>query len=139
SAVADLHAHEPGHGIGETGDTKSTDLARAMDFELSTSQATPQPLRSAARAAVAPAIDFDQQMSPAAIRVHGDRVQLALTRGQSLALLLLIVALLVGASGVAVSAWVSLHQGGCRVGTMTSNCPADIPAPRAPGRSDIPA
>ena len=42
SGVADPLTTEHGHTPGETGETKSPDLARAIDFDLSTSQPTRQ-------------------------------------------------------------------------------------------------
>ena len=67
-------------------------------------------------------------------------LRLALTGGQSFALVLLLLALLIGASGVAVSGWVAAHEWSCRVGLTTRYCPAASPeAPRPPLRSDIPA
>ena len=63
SGVADPLTTEHGHTPGETGETKSPDLARAIDFDLSTSQPTPQRMHSAPAAAVAlPEVDSTSRM-----------------------------------------------------------------------------
>jgi hypothetical protein len=132
------------HQLG-TDEARPSEAVHAIDYDaLAAPAAGPAIHARTAAAEVAPAADiatYDQVAAPLAqtIHVQGDRLRLALTGGQSFALVLLLLALLVGASGVAVSGWVAAHEWSCRVGLTTRYCPAASPAPRPPARSDIPA
>jgi hypothetical protein len=133
------------HQLGND-ETRSSEPAHAVDYDALAVPAAAAPAMHARSAAaeVAPAADiatYDQVAAPVAqtIHVQGDRLRVKLTGGQSFALVLLLLALLIGASGVAVSGWVAAHEWSCRVGLTTRYCPAAAPAPRPPVRSDIPA
>jgi hypothetical protein len=99
-----------------------------------------------------PAVDFDmvrpapetavvQHTMGAPIATHvihgNDVVRLKLSRWQSLGAILMVLGMLVGASGMAAYGFVSAHDWGCRTGLIQSYC-SGTPAAR-PSRSDIPA
>ena len=67
------------------------------------------------------------------------RVSLRLSFVQSLGAIIMILAIAVGATGVAVRGLVAAHEWGCRTALIQSYCPAPPPAPRPPPRPDIPA
>jgi hypothetical protein len=77
----------------------------------------------------------DALAAPRMIRTT-EQVRLTLTRGQSLAVTLALLGLVVGALGVAASGFVAAHGWGCRAGVVRSACPAPPPRPQ---RVDIPA
>jgi hypothetical protein len=77
----------------------------------------------------------DTLIAPRVIRTT-EQVRLTLTRGQSFAVTLAILGLVVGALGVAASGFVAAHGWGCRAGVVRSACPAPPPRPQ---RADIPA
>lgn len=69
-----------------------------------------------------------------------DKVRVSLSFWQSLGLLLVIVGILLGVAGLALSGLVAAHDWSCRTGTMKAYCPAQPPPPPAPPpRADIPA
>jgi hypothetical protein len=129
----------------DTNETRSSDAPQAVDYDA---LAAPVAVASATHvqpaAELAPPVetatyDYAAPMPPT-YRMPGERVRVSLTGGQSFALVLLLLALLIGASGVAVSGWVAAHEWSCRVGLMTRYCPAPaLEAPEPPKRSDIPA
>jgi hypothetical protein len=128
-----------------TDEARSSESAHAVDYDaLAAPAAAATAIHARSPAAeVAPAVGPETYHQDApmtqTIPMQGDRLRLALTGGQSFALVLLLLALLIGASGVAVSGWVAAHEWSCRVGLTTRYCPAASPAPRPPVRSDIPA
>ena len=68
---------------------------------------------------------------------RADKVRFTLNGGQSLALLLVVFSLMIGAAGLAAQGWVAAHEWGCRTGAIKSYCPA--PPPKAPAAADLPA
>jgi hypothetical protein len=69
-----------------------------------------------------------------------DKVRISLSPLQSIAAFLVFLGLLAGALGVAASGLVAAHEWGCKAGLIKSYCPAPPPpAPKEPGRADIPA
>jgi hypothetical protein len=130
----------------DTDEARSSEAAYAVDYDAPAAPVAVEPAAHARSAgaevarAVGPATYHQAAPVAQTIRVQGDRLRLALTGGQSFALVLLLLALLIGASGVAVSGWVAAHEWSCRVGLTTRYCPAASPeTPRPPMRSDIPA
>jgi hypothetical protein len=103
-----------------------------------------------------PAVDFDMvRPVPETAVVHhthlaaetpiathviqaNDVVRLKLSRWQSLGAILLVLGVLVGASGMAAYGFVSAHDWGCRAGLIHDYCQG-IPGSRPSSRSDIPA
>ena len=83
---------------------------------------------------VAPMPMFD--MPP---RARNEKVRLRMSFWQSLALLVVIVGLLIGAAGIAISGLVAAHDWGCRTKLIDQYCPPPPPAPKPPARVDIPA
>ena len=69
-----------------------------------------------------------------------ERVRLSLSRWQSVGAIIVVLAIAIGATGVAAYGWVVAHDWGCRVGVIKSYCPPHRrrPATRPP-RTDIPA
>ena len=128
----------PGH-IADTLD-QSMDILDRAAHELSDHR-MPAPIEGAAlprgpdahrdhAAALADAL-----AAPRVIRTT-EQVRLTLTRGQSFAVTLALLGLVVGALGVAASGFVAAHGWGCRAGVVRSACPAPPPRPQ---RVDIPA
>ena len=92
---------------------------------------------------VAPAVEVrhDEVVRSVAIPtlVHSDRVRVSLSGWQSLGLIIVILALLIGAGGFAAQGFVAANDWGCRVGLVKAYCPSPPPEPKAPARADIPA
>jgi hypothetical protein len=78
---------------------------------------------------------------PAAVPLHVpvEKVGFRLSFWQSIGLVLVILVLLVGSIGIAVSGLVAAHEWGCRTGIVKQYCPPPPPAPKPPVRTDIPA
>jgi hypothetical protein len=123
--VSDRKPSEPGAEGDQAQAAKASDEVKAVD------QFTP----------VVPAVDARSltPMQPVAIPAHWptEKVRVSLSIWQSLAVLLLIASVIVGAIGLAAQGWVAVNEWGCRVGTQTAHCPPPPPAP--PPRPDIPA
>jgi hypothetical protein len=69
-----------------------------------------------------------------------DRVRVSLSFWQSLGALLVVLAIMLGASGMAAYGLVAAHDWGCRIGVIKDYCPPPPAKPVAPPpRSDIPA
>jgi hypothetical protein len=83
-------------------------------------------------------VEVPSQYEAVAFPAGTDRVRVALSRWQSFGAFLVVVGIIVGAAGVAAYGWVAAHDWGCRIGAITSPCPAPVVAPRPP-RTDIPA
>jgi len=67
-----------------------------------------------------------------------DRVRVTMSRWQSFGAVIVVLGIVVGATGVAAYGWVAAHDWACRIGVTTSHCPPVV-APKAPPRADIPA
>jgi hypothetical protein len=63
-------------------------------------------------------------------------MRVTLTRWQTIGLAAMIVGIVIGASGIALTGWVAAYDWGCRVGIVKSYCTT---VPRSTSRSDIPA
>jgi hypothetical protein len=97
-----------------------------------------------------PAVDLDRvrpaepapEMALERVATHvirgSDRVRVRLSRWQSIGAVLVVLGVVVGASGMAAYGLVAAHEWGCRTGLVQSYCPATLPGRLAP-RSDIPA
>ena len=72
---------------------------------------------------------------PPAIRT-ADHTRLKLSRGQTAAAVIVVLAIAIGAIGMATYGYVAARDWGCKTGAFQSGCPAvNVPPPRA----DIPA
>jgi hypothetical protein len=70
---------------------------------------------------------------------HTERTRLLLSFWQSLGLLITVVALLLGAAGIAAQGFVTVQEWGCKVGWAKATCPAPPPpAPAPPPRPELP-
>jgi hypothetical protein len=99
---------------------------RAVDFDRKDDDAS-----QADAVAAAPA--------PHAVRVT-DQFRLSMSRWQSFGAVIVVLAILLGASGIAAYGWVIAHDWGCRIGVIKSYCPASPAGPAVrPPRADIPA
>ena len=68
-----------------------------------------------------------------------ERLRLTLSRGQTFGAVIVVLGIIIGATGVAAYGLVAAHDWACRVGAVSTHCPAPpAPPPRAP-RVDIPA
>ncbi|MBM3527612.1 MAG: hypothetical protein FJX62_05940 [Alphaproteobacteria bacterium] len=102
---------------------------RADDFDTA---------REAGAAAEPRAISAEEMaLAAAAIRMP-ERVHVKLSRWQSLGAIVMVLGMLVGASGIAAYGFVAAHEWACRIGLISSYCPQG-PAGRPPARLDIPA
>ena len=100
-----------------------------------------------------PAVDFDMarpapeavvaaEVPELAVPAHiirgSDVMRLKFSRWQSLGAILMVLGVLVGATGMAAYGFVAAHEWGCRAGLIHDYCPA-MSAPRPGSRPDIPA
>jgi hypothetical protein len=67
-----------------------------------------------------------------------DRLRLSLSRWQSLGAIIVVLWVMIGATGMAAYGLVVAHDWGCRIGLITNYCPAS-PMTKPPVRPDIPA
>ena len=72
-------------------------------------------------------------------RTTVEKLRLRMSLWQSIGLVVVILALLIGAAGIAVSGLVAAHEWGCRTKLLQQYCPPPPPEPKAPPRADIPA
>lgn len=87
----------------------------------------------------APAVVDEAALVAPALRMP-ERMRLSLSRWQSLGAIIVVLGVLIGASGMAAYGFVVAHDWGCRTGMITSYCPPNPAArPPAPVRPDIPA
>jgi len=82
---------------------------------------------------IAPALDVPYRAVPV------EKLRLRMSFWQTLGLAVVILALLVGATGIAVSGFVAVHEWGCRTKLLQQYCPPPPPEPKPPARFDIPA
>jgi hypothetical protein len=69
-----------------------------------------------------------------------ERMRLSMSIWQSLGAIVLVLGLLIGATGVAAYGWVVAHDWGCRIGLVKAYCPpAAVKADLRKPRTDIPA
>jgi hypothetical protein len=66
-----------------------------------------------------------------------ERVRVTLSRWQALGAVIVVLGIVIGATGVAAYGWVAAHDWACRIGAVNTHCPA-MPAAQPP-RADIPA
>ncbi len=99
--------------------------------------APPVPAQSVVAAADIRPADYPTLIAPA-VRGSADRVQLSFSRWQSFGIVLAVLGLVIGASGVAAYGWTAAHEWGCRTGMVSKYCPLAPAAKPQPG-SDIPA
>jgi hypothetical protein len=68
-----------------------------------------------------------------------ERLRLKLSRWQSFGAVIVVLGIIIGATGVAAYGLVAAHDWACRIGAVSTHCPAPpAPPPRVP-RVDIPA
>jgi hypothetical protein len=68
-----------------------------------------------------------------------ERLRLTLSRWQTFGAVIVVLGIVIGATGMAAYGVVAAHDWACRIGVVTKHCPAaPAPAPRVP-RVDIPA
>jgi hypothetical protein len=99
------------------------------------------------------AVDFDtirpapdalvpHEAAEIAVSTHvirgSDVMRLKLSRWQSFGAILMVLGVIIGASGMAAYGFVAAHEWGCRTGLVQSYCGA-APVSRPGSRSDIPA
>jgi hypothetical protein len=100
----------------------------AARFKL-VAQLDPMTIASPA-ASAAPA---QSKITPPAFRpMFDDHFRLALTNRQSLILAVAILALVIGAFGMAAHGWVTAHDWSCRLGLVDYCPPSSLPIPLAP-------
>ena len=93
-------------------------------------------------APLVPVVEVPQVAPPTidlAYRMSVEKIRLRMSLWQSLGLLIVILGLLVGAAGIAVSGLVAAHDWGCRTNLVKQYCPPPPPEPKPPARIDIPA
>jgi hypothetical protein len=73
---------------------------------------------------------------PPALRTASDHTRLTLSRGQTAGAIIVVLAIVIGAIGMATYGYVAYRDWGCKTGASESGCPVKI-AP--PPRADIPA
>lgn len=80
-----------------------------------------------------PAQPKDPMITPPAFRpMFDDHFRIALTGAQSLVISVAIIALLIGAFGMAANGWVAAHDWSCRLGLVNYCPPSAAPKPLAP-------
>ena len=100
----------------------SSDEPGAVDLDV---------LRAQGAAAVANAL-----APPPPTRSTSDQTRLALSRGQTAGAVIVVLAIAIGAIGMATYGYVAYRDWGCKTGTFESGCPAKNVAPP---RAEIPA
>jgi len=158
-------SHEPGPKAADTADQSAMEILDRAAYELDAHK-VPEPIEGAdlprtvdthVHRSAAPAVDFDTtrhdevELPPAAVPVAPppmapairttDRVRLSLSFWQSLGVLIVLLCIAIGASGVAAYGWVIAHDWSCRIGLVKQYCPPPPPTPaiRQPPSTDIPA
>jgi hypothetical protein len=101
---------------------------RAVDYDTVREPAVAEPRAPSAE---------ELATAAAAVRVP-EHVHVKLSRWQSLGAIIVVLGMLVGASGIAAYGLVAAHDWGCRIGLVTTYCPQS-PADKPPARLDIPA
>jgi len=105
------------------------DELRTVDFDIS------RPAEDARPAAETP----EPRATVQSIQLP-DRLRVSLSFWQSLGVILVVLGILVGTSGVAAYGLVVAHDWGCRIGLIKRYCPPAPPKPPVrPPRPDIPA
>jgi hypothetical protein len=103
----------------------SSDEPGAVDLEV---------IRARGAAAVADALAVPPPPPP--IRATTEQTRLTLSRAQNAGAIIVVLAIAIGAIGMATYGYVAARDWGCKTGTFQSGCPApNLPPPRA----DIPA
>lgn len=120
---------------GKTGAMIGPDIAARTEIQSETVRATESKPDSALKAG--PRIT--PQNAAAALRpLFDDQFRLKLTRPQSAAIALAVMAFVVGACGLAAQTWVSAHDWGCRTAMTTKFCPPPASVPEPPAPPEIP-
>src|SRR3954449_2993741 len=102
---------------------RSSDEPSAVDLDV---------VRAQGAAAVAEAL----APPPPAVRSTTDQTRLTLSRGQTAGAVIVVLAIAIGAIGMATYGYVAARDWGCKTGAFQSGCPAP---PLPPPRADIPA
>jgi hypothetical protein len=71
--------------------------------------------------------------------IRSDRTRVTLSRWQTAGAVIVVLAIAIGAFGMATYGYVAAREWGCKTGAFTNGCPAPPPAPAPPPRADIPA
>jgi hypothetical protein len=157
-------SREHGPQTSDAADRSAMEILDRAAFELDAHK-VPEPIEGADLPGMVdthvhhepvPAVEFDNarrdEVEPPAATVPmtpmmappirtTDRVRLSLSFWQSLGALIVVLAIAIGASGVAAYGWVVAHDWTCRIGLVKRYCPPKpaAPAVRQPPRTDIPA
>jgi hypothetical protein len=151
----------------ETLDPTSLDMPERETYDMD-DEGTPEPIEGAeipgsvearSRSDEHRAVDLDDYAAPAAHvpaktevaaapaagaamvapAIYGaERMRIKLSRWQALGAVIIVLCVVLGATGVAAFGLVAAHDWGCRVGLITDYCPPS-PALEPPTRHDIPA
>ncbi len=145
--ISDPNSAPPADASAAASDTAAPDAAASAVSQSETPElaATPSdqlvaPV-AAATVATSPApvvaVRHQEIMVPSGPRAETTRLKLS--GWQSIGLILALLGLVIGATGLAVSGLIAAHEWGCRAGVVQSYCPPPPPEPKAPPRPDIPA
>ena len=155
---------EPGSKTADAADRSAMEILDRAAYELDAHK-VPEPIEGAelpktadthVHRSTAPAVEFDtarhDEVEPPAAAApvtrtmahvirSTERVRLSLSFWQSLGALIVVLAIAIGASGVAAYGLVVAHDWTCRIGLVKRYCPPAPPTPalRQPPRTDIPA
>jgi hypothetical protein len=136
-AARELSDRNPSEGTATAG-TDATVVAMPQPAIAPESPAPTEMAPTVVAATDAPRV---AAASPAAASRHVpvEKVAFRLSFWQSTGLVLVILVLLFGSIGIAISGLVAAHEWGCRTGIVKQFCPSPPPAPKPPARTDIPA
>ncbi|CAN0273779.1 unnamed protein product, partial [Phaeothamnion confervicola] len=131
-------------------DRIALEIMESTRLELADGRPAParaaEPLKPAEEISLAEALNLVAEAKPAeppmtsvavTRRTGADRIRVSLSGWQSLGLIVVLLALLLGAAGIGALGWVAAHDWSCRTGLTTTSCPKPPPAP--PQRAEIPA
>jgi hypothetical protein len=121
-----------------TGTTRPSSDIRAVDLDAFAAPPVAPPVPPVTSPANVVPAEHPALIAPA-VRAPSDKVRVSLSGWQSIGVFLLVIGLLLGASGLAAHGFVAAHAWGCRIGLVTQYCPPPPPAPVVPPRPDIPA
>ncbi len=127
----------------DTGTAQPSVELRAVDLDALAPPIAAAAAAAAVAPAIAPASDFRPAEYPAlvppAVRTPPERIRISLSGWQSFGVVMAVLGLLIGASGIAAYGWVAAHDWGCRAGVVAKFCPPAAPPAKPAARTDIPA
>jgi hypothetical protein len=127
--------------------TRSLDILDRASYDLGGRKMTTiegqlaQPAPAAENGAADRNVVRAQAATAAAETAHATRGErnVTLSRGQTVAAVVLVLLVAIGAFGMATYGYVAARDWGCKTGAFKDGCPLPPPAPKAPERHDIPA